>query len=152
MIRSPIVFVAAILLCAGEVRCEELPVACRPLAEPIHLAATEHRVPVLLLTALVFAESSCDPTKVNPVSGAIGAGQLLVTGAGAGYTKAQLENPWLNITLSARHLAKWKHRCGTWRGAARVYNGLGKCRGPGKFADKVIAMWKRLERESEPIT
>jgi hypothetical protein len=125
---------------------------CRPLAEPIHLAATEHRVPVLLLTALVFAESSCDPTKVNPVSGAIGASQLLITGAGAGYTKVELLDPWRNTMIAAAYLATWKRKCGSWRGAVRVYNGLGKCRGPGKFADKVIAMWKRLERQSEPIT
>jgi hypothetical protein len=147
MIRSPLFLFAAVLLCSVEVRCEEVTAACRPLAEPIHLAATEHRVPVLLLTALVFAESSCDPTKVNPVSGAIGAGQLLITGAGAGYTKVELLDPWRNTMIAAAHLATWKKRCGSWRGAVRIYNGLGKCHGRSRFADKVIRMWKHLENQ-----
>jgi hypothetical protein len=152
MIRSPLLFIAAILLCSGEVRCEEVTAACRPLAEPIHLAATEHRVPVLLLTALVFAESSCDPTKVNPVSGAIGAGQLLITGAGAGYAKVELLDPWRNTMIAAAYLTTWKKRCGSWRGAVAIFNGSGKCSSRTRFSAKVIREWQKMEKESERVS
>jgi soluble lytic murein transglycosylase-like protein len=149
MIRSPLVFLAAILLCSGEVRCEEVTAVCRPLAEPIRLAATEHRVPVLLLTALVFAESSCDASAVN-AKGATGLGQILTTGAGEGYTQVELMDPWLNLQIASKHLAKWKHRCGTWLGAVTVYHGNARCSAKSGYARGVIRIWKRLERMAAP--
>jgi hypothetical protein len=146
MIRSPLLFIAAILLCSGEVRCEEVTAACRPLAEPIHLAATEHRVPVLLLTALVFAESSCDASKVNAKTGAMSVGQILPGGsASRGHTAAELMDPVLSLNLAANHLATWRRRCGSWLGSITIFHGNKKCSANSSYARQVVRTWRQLE-------
>lgn len=152
---ASIVIASALWMCIDcNADAHEATTACRPHAEAIQLAATEQRVPVLLLTALVFSESSCDATKVNRISGAIGLGQLLVTGAGAGYSPGELRGPWLNAWLSAAHLAKWRHRCGSWRGAVEVYGGRQTCKTRSSQGAKIVRLWKALERieRKEPVT
>jgi soluble lytic murein transglycosylase-like protein len=130
----------------------EILAKCRSIAEPIVIIAVEEHVPVLLLTALLFSESSCDPNKINSISGAVGAGQVLPSGAGAGYTTKQLRDPWLNIILSAQHLSKWHRRCHSWLGAVTVYHGNERCSAKSSYAKGIIRMWKKLEHESEPRT
>lgn len=125
---------------------------CRQLAEPIHLAATEHRVPVLLLISLGFAESTCNKNAVNESTGATGVFQLMTLGAGVGYSQEELKNPWLNSWLASAHLSRWFHRCGTWRGAVEVFGARKTCKVRSAQGAKIIMTWKRLEREAEPRT
>ena len=143
---------ALILACSA--RCAEageITSTCRTLAEPIHLAATEHLVPVLLLTALAFAESSCNPNAVHRRTGAVGLFQILPAGsASLGYTAEELKEPNLNSCLAATYLATWHRRCGSWRGAVEVYGGRQHCKVRSKQGAKIIAIWQRLEREETP--
>jgi hypothetical protein len=149
--RSLAIAFASLWMCVDcNANAADIIAKCRPLEEPIVIIAVEERVPVLLLTALLFSESSCDPNKINPISGAVGAGQVLPSGAGVGYTTRQLRDSWTNITLASRHLAKWHRRCHSWLGAVTVYHGNHTCRTKSNYAKGVIRMWKRLERESEP--
>lgn len=123
---------------------------CAPHRDVIRDAADVSGVPFALLMALVFAESTCRADAVNKRTGAIGLGQLLLTGAGAGYTANELRDPWLNALLSARYLAKWRKRCGSWRGAVAIYHGRGLCSAKSRHADRVIRIWKQIERMEEP--
>lgn len=124
---------------------------CDAHRDAIYLAAREHRVPVLLLHALAFAESSCRADNVNDRTQATGLLQLIPgKSAAPTYTQAQLRNPWLNAYLGAAHLRRWHNRCGTWRGALEVYNGRRNCRVRSSQGEKVIKLWNELERREEP--
>ncbi len=141
---------ASLWLCVDCTRAEGSPAtdaikACAPFREMIQDAAEAASVPVALLTALVFAESSCDATKVNR-KGACGLGQVLLTGAGEGYTQAELLDPWTNLRLASSHLSKWKRRCGSWRGAVEVYGGRANCQIRSKQGAKIVEMWKSIQR------
>jgi len=124
--------------------------ACAPFREMIRDAAEVAAVPAALLTALSFKESSCNPNAVNGISGAIGIVQLLPGGAGDGYSREQLKDPVVSLTVGARYLAKWHRRCGTWRGAVSIYNGSGKCSARTEFSAKVIRLWKSVARREDP--
>jgi soluble lytic murein transglycosylase-like protein len=116
---------------------------CAPYRDLIADAAEVEKVPFALLTALVFAESSCVASKVNR-KGACGLGQVLLTGAGEGYTRDELLDPWTNLQVASAHLAKWKRRCGSWRGAVSIYNGSGRCSARTEFSAKVMYIWKGI--------
>lgn len=119
--------------------------ACAPFRDLIADAAEVASVPAALLTALVFAESSCDASKVNR-KGACGLGQVLLTGAGEGYTQAELLDPWINLQLASAHLAKWRKRCGAWRGAVEVYGGRANCKVRSNQGAKIVRLWMAIQR------
>jgi hypothetical protein len=109
--------------------------------------ASAYGPPMALLTAVLFAESTCRVDAINKRTGARGPGQILPNGSAAlDFSVAEITDPWLNVLLTSGHLMKCKRLCGTWRGAVRVYHGHARCSGKSGHADKVIRIWKTLER------
>lgn len=118
--------------------------ACAPYRTEIADAAELAGVPVALLTALVFAESTCRADAVNKRTGAIGLTQLLSTGAGAGYTREELLDPFTNATVGAKHLKYWRRRCGDWRGAVEIFGARKNCKVRSEQGAKIVALWKAI--------
>lgn len=116
------------------------------LAPKIEAAAIKHGVGPVLLTAVVFSESSCVPNAVGS-HGEIGLGQIMPTGPAAnGLTRAQLRDPATNLDTSAKWLAVCKVQCGGDLGLALgAYNSGGCVR--SKYAKRVLALVKRVWRE-----
>ena len=126
--------------------------ACAPFRDLIADVSEVVGVPSALLTALSFKESSCNPNAENGISGAIGIVQLLPGGAGDGYSREQLKDPVVSLTVGARYLAKWHRRCGTWRGAIEIYNGRQTCKIRSSFGQKVTRIWRSIEKMESPRT
>ena len=140
-------FLLAMVDCPAQA---QIPKACDKLSVEISDAAAGWRVPRLLLTAVAFSESTCDPSAVNETSDAIGAFQILPGGSAAqGHSAEALADPWLNTWLAAAHLAKWKKRCGTWLGAVTIFHGNERCRARSGYAASVIRLWKTWEKQEE---
>lgn len=123
--------------------------SCAPVRDVIDYTAKISGVPTGLLTALFFAESTCNPDAINERTGARGLGQVALIGAGSGYTSSDLTDKWINASIAAAHLAMWARRCKSWLGAVEIYNGRGSCKARSEFGAKVVRYWKMLEREME---
>lgn len=133
-----------------EARAASVAEVCAPHAGLIADAAESAGVPRALLVALIFCESSCRVDAVHTTTGAVGLGQILPGGSAAkDHTPGELADPWRNVLLAAQHLAHWRQRCGTWRGAVEVYNGRKNCRVRSRQGAKVVRVWMRMKREME---
>jgi len=151
--KSVAVVIAAFWLCIDcNASAADILAKCRPIEAPIRAASTEHRVPYLLMVSLAFAESSCNTNATHAKTGAVGVFQVMTTGAGIGYSTEALKDPWLNSQLAASHLAKWKRRCGTWRGAVEVFGGRQTCKARSEQGAKIIRVWRQLQKESERVS
>lgn len=118
------------------------------LAQALHDAATVHHVDPLLLTALVYRESSFDSAAVSPI-GAFGLGQLLTRYWGREALRLCLIDPsscdrW-NLFHSARAVAHYRKRCGSDGFAITAYR-TGRCGPTGPQARKVIALRNAMRR------
>ncbi len=91
-------------------------------------AAQRWRVPVAVLVAMAYVESTCRPSAVGP-RGGVGLLQVVPgTRAAHGHTAEELKNSRLNLALGARHLRYWMDRCGDLEAALGVYAGHHTCR------------------------
>jgi hypothetical protein len=152
--RAIAIAFAALWMCVdcGRASAAGIMAKCRPLAEPIHLAAEENGVPYLLMVSLAFAESSCNTNATHARTKASGVFQVLATGAGIGYSTEDLKDAWLNARIAGEFLSRWRNRCGSWRGAVAIFNGSGKCSSRTRFSAKVIREWQKMEKESERVS
>ena len=130
-----------ILLCSLVPNCDAS--ACPKYAAQIEMAAKAHGVPAGLLSSLCQHESSCRPWVRNKRTGAVGLCQILPGGSAAqGFPAEELWDVNLNLVLASEHLAKWRRRCGSWRGAVRIFGGRKTCKTPSEFSDRVIEHWR----------
>jgi soluble lytic murein transglycosylase-like protein len=116
------------------------------LAPMIETSAHKHGIDPVLLTSMVFSESSCNPNAVGS-HGEIGLGQIMPTGPAAnGLSRAQLRDPSTNLDTTARWMAICRIQCGGDLGLALgAYNSGGCVR--SKYAKRVLDLVKRVWRE-----
>lgn len=119
------------------------------LAPDIESAASAHGVSPMLLTALVFRESTCDKNAVSK-TGRMGLGQLTPWGPSAnGLTREEMKDPKKNLEATARWLALCMVQCaGNLRRALGAYH-TGHCE-DGDYTDRVLRsvkhVWKRIAK------
>lgn len=90
-------------------------------ASPTARAAVDFNIPVSVLSALVFVESSCRPNIVS-TKGAIGLAQI--NPRVWHYSPNELRDPEINLRAGASILVYYVHQSGLREGLHR-YNGLG---------------------------
>jgi soluble lytic murein transglycosylase-like protein len=178
--RALVLAIAGTLLClthcAGPARAEMTTafalrsMCARPefaaIAPMVDRASADHGIEPLHLAAVIAAESRCVRNAKNPITGAIGLGQVLPAGSAnpSRLSEARLYDPRTNIDLTAAHLARCLALCGALGGgigeAISVYNGhrLVKHRGAkrcpsARWATRVLGMletarekWRREAR------
>jgi soluble lytic murein transglycosylase-like protein len=125
------------------------PASATAYARLVERFATKHRVPSLLLAAIVTHESGWRAGAVNSHSGATGLGQVLPSAYGPcrGQTScAPLLDPAVNLNASAAILRANFRYCGgkRWDRALAGYQ-TGGC-APVGMTHNVLRAWKRLER------
>lgn len=113
------------------------------IAKMIVYASLVHRIPPLLMTVIIFRESSFNSQSV----GSIGErGMAQVHGVAARY--CDLTTTQGQISCGARWLRTAKDKCCTWKGALTAY-ASGKCKAPSKrigfLVDSRITLWERLK-------
>lgn len=109
-------------------------VGCRPtFAIETGRAAVDFGVSPRILAALVFIESSCNP---SAVSGRASVGLTQVNPLVWKVNPQELKNPSRNLRLGASILASYVRRFGVVEGLHR-YNGLGNR--TNSYAEKVLA-------------
>jgi soluble lytic murein transglycosylase-like protein len=91
--------------------------------DAIFAAATQSHLPVAFISAIVKRESHFNPHSVSPDGKDIGLmGVRIKTGAGAGYTKRELFNPYLNTSIGTNYLVKMVNKCGGLIKGLGAYN------------------------------
>ena len=115
------------------------------LAPMIERVADSRRVDPVLLTAVVFSESSCNANAIGS-HGEVGLGQIMPSGPAAnGLTRAQLRGPETNLDATARWLAACSVQCGGDLGLALgAYNSGGCVR--SRYARRVLALVAKVWR------
>lgn len=113
------------------------------LAPHIETAANINGGSPVLLTALIFRESSCDPTAVSK-TGRVGLGQLTPWGPSAnGLTRDGLKDPAKNANATARWFAVCLLQCaGNLRMALGAYH-TGKCE-DGEYTKRVMKLVAKI--------
>jgi hypothetical protein len=125
------------------------------LAPVVTRVSSENLIHPAILVAKMKAESNCRSNRVNKRTGAIGLVQILYKGSanplrrGRRYTKRQLRNPYINLTLGARHLNRYIHVCGCLGGAIHIYHGFKKCSGwrRDEHVQKVLRFYRSVFHE-----
>jgi hypothetical protein len=106
-----------------------------------HNAVDQH-IPVRVLSALIFEESSCHPAAVARRHGKVTAcGLTQVNPAAWNISCEALQNPQLSIELGTRILASYKRRYGL-RGGLEHYLGIGNdgALDSAAYATKVLTL------------
>jgi hypothetical protein len=117
-----------------------------PIADLVRTEARRNRLHPVLLASVIAAESRCRPNAIG-AKGEVGLGQLMPTGAGAGYTRAELLDPQTNLKLTAKHLAKCLLICGGFvPGGLSVYRGHRRCQ-DSKGSRKVLGLLDEAKRK-----
>ena len=111
-------------------------------------AAAPHGVHPALLKAIVEVESGFDPNAVRDEGNgrlSIGLGQILWpdTAQALGFPgpAERLQDPWVNLNLSAQLLRELMDRFGTVPHAISHYN-CGRCPVDREYTRKVLALYK----------
>jgi hypothetical protein len=149
---------AALLYLVAPVHADTLDDSLRLLCGPrgdaiagiVRAEARRNLLHPVLLASVIAAESRCRPDAVG-AKGEIGLGQLLPTGAGAGYTRAQLRDPETNVKLTAAHLARCLLLCGDFvAGGLSVYRGVKRCK-DSKGSRRVLGMVDEAKRQIQRL-
>ena len=113
-----------------------------------HLAGERVGIDPLLVLAVIAIESSFDPNAVS-LAGAEGLMQVVPR-----YHEDKLEehggsdalrDPMINVLVGARILEQYIRRAGNLKAGLQRYNGA-TSDGSGRYAQKVLAEWGRLQR------
>ena len=108
--------------------------ACPSYATLVGAAAVDNHLPARVVAAVVFVESSCNPSAVSS-EGAVGLMQ--VSPKLYRQNRARLHDPEYNIRLGTKILAGYVHTYGLREGLHR-YNGLGA--GGELYSPRVLAV------------
>lgn len=116
------------------------------IAPAIEAAAARWSVDAVVLTALVFVESSCNPKRANVATGCYGLMGIKVDGSANpdGLSPAELLDPATSADLGARHMAKLLRLCGTLGPALGTYHSKRSCKADA-YARRVLGLaeWAR---------
>lgn len=112
------------------------------IAPAIEAAAARWRVDAVVLTALVFVESSCNPAKQNKRTGCYGLAQIKLDGSANPdhLEAAELLEPTTNAELGARHLRRLINVCGSLGVALSQYHSRKRCPGVDAQARRVLGL------------
>lgn len=120
------------------------------MAQAIVTAANTHGVPPLLLTTIVYNESTFDITAKGKL-GEIGLTQV----HGLAAKGCELDTAEGQLDCGARWLAHYYPKCETWERSLTAYATKGKCVSESlRTKDKIsyrMRQWKRITKETEAI-